>query len=176
VTDEERQNALADVVELARTLHALRGLTGEVERLLSEAMKVAHSEGLSQAIIAEATALSAGRVSQMINHGEISTPRRKLHDRVYSISEWPGDALRPYRASFPGRMTFPPYPRRRASTTIEGLLNGGVEGVQPWDGSGGDATRLVHDLVASGMSSDEATAAVFAAITAYRAAQARDDQ
>ncbi|KZL31388.1 hypothetical protein A3852_20800 [Rhodococcus qingshengii] len=113
MNDEDRQNALADVVELARLLHALRGLSDEVEALLADAMKIARSSGLSQALIAEAAALSPGRVSQIVKSDEPEVSRSQVHDRVYKITEWPSDALRTYWASFPGRMTMPPYPRRR---------------------------------------------------------------
>ena len=113
MVDEHRQNALADVIESARLLHALRELSAELETLLAGAIRTAHGEGLSQAIIAEAAALSPGRVSQIVSGSAVQTSHKQLHDRIYKISEWPGDALRPYRASFTGRMTFPPYARRR---------------------------------------------------------------
>ncbi|NMM91663.1 hypothetical protein B2J88_46520 [Rhodococcus sp. SRB_17] len=111
--DDDRQNALADVVELARLLHAFRGLSDEVEALLVDAMKIARNSGLSQALIAEAAALSPGRVSQVVKSDGAVVSRSHLNDRVRKIREWPGDALQPYRASFPGRMTMPPYLRRR---------------------------------------------------------------
>lgn len=49
-----------------------------------------------------------------------------------------------------------------------GHPNGGVEGVEPWDGSARDATRLYGDLVLSGMSSADATAKVYAVISGTR--------
>lgn len=113
MNDADKQDALANVVELAGMLHALRGLSDEVETLLAEAMKIANREGLSQAIIAEAAALSAGRVSQVVTAGDASIPAKRVSDRMYKITEWPGDALRPHRSSFTGQMTMPPYPRRR---------------------------------------------------------------
>jgi hypothetical protein len=124
--DEDRQNALADVTELARLLHALRGLSDEVETLLADAMKIAHGTGLSQAVIAEAVAGSPGRVSQVIKTGEASMTQTQLHDHVFKISEWPGDALRPHRATFTGRMTMPPYARRRSNLTPNDASSRGV--------------------------------------------------
>lgn len=112
--DDDRQNALADVSELAQLLHALRGLSGEVETLLAEAMKVAHDRGLTQVLIADAAALSPGRVSQIVKDGEVFMTRKQLSERVHALREWPGDALRPYRASFAGHMAMPPYRRRRS--------------------------------------------------------------
>ena len=117
MNDDDRQNALADVVELARLLHSCRGLSDEVEALLVDAMKIARSAGLSQTIIAEATALSPGRVSQVVKSEGAAVSRSLLRDRVREISEWPGEALQPYRASFPGRMTKPPYRRRRPTSS-----------------------------------------------------------
>ncbi|KZF15180.1 hypothetical protein A2J01_32185 [Rhodococcus sp. EPR-134] len=113
VNDDDRQKALEDVEELARLLHALRGLSVEVEALLVDAMKIARSSGLSQALIAEAAALSPGRVSQVVKSEGAVVSRSHLHDRVFNISEWPGEALHPYKASFTGRMTRPPYSKRR---------------------------------------------------------------
>lgn len=113
MTDELRQNALADVVDSAQLLHALRGLSAELETLLADAIAVARDTGLSQAVIAEAAALSPGRVSQIVSRGAGQASPKKLHDRVREISEWPGDALRSHRATFAGRMTYPPYARRR---------------------------------------------------------------
>lgn len=115
MNDDDRQNALADVSELAQMLHALRGLSGEVESLLADAMKVAHAVGLTQVLIADAAALSPGRVSQIVKDGEVSTPWEQLSERVHTLREWPGDALRPYRASFAGHMAMPPYRRRRSA-------------------------------------------------------------
>lgn len=115
MTDEDRQNALARVLELSGMLHALRGLADEVEALLADALKLARDTGLSQAIIAEAAGLSRGRVNQVVKNGEASLTRRQLGDRAYEILGWPGDALRPHRASFSGHMTVPPYQRRRPS-------------------------------------------------------------
>ena len=113
--DEERQNALANVLELARMLHSLRGLSDEVETLLTDAMKIANRTGLSQAVIAEAVAVSPGRVSQIVNTGEVSMTRAQLSDRVHKITEWPSNALRDYRTAFTGRVTMPPYARRRST-------------------------------------------------------------
>ena len=113
--DEARQDALANVVELARMLTGLRSLSDEVEALLADAMKAAHDTGLSQAIIADAAALSPGRVSQVIKSGEASRSRTQWSDRTHQITEWPGEALQPYRATFTGYMTMPPYRRRRSS-------------------------------------------------------------
>ncbi|GAA3141973.1 hypothetical protein GCM10020255_018780 [Rhodococcus baikonurensis] len=90
VNDDDRQKALEDVEELARLLHALRGLSVEVEALLVDAMKIARSSGLSQALIAEAAALSPGRVSQVVKSEGAVVSRSHLHDRVFNISEWPG--------------------------------------------------------------------------------------
>ncbi|NRI68755.1 hypothetical protein FEZ60_24860 [Rhodococcus sp. MS16] len=95
-------------MELARLLHAFRGLSDEVEALLADAMKIARSSGLSQALIAEAAALSPGRVSQVVKSDGAVGPRSQVHDRVWKISEWPGETLRPYAASFSGHMTMPP--------------------------------------------------------------------
>ncbi|MBH5141167.1 MULTISPECIES: hypothetical protein [Rhodococcus] len=116
MSDDDRQNALADVMELARLLHALRGLSDEVETLLADAMKNARSSGLSQVLIAEAAALSSSRVSQVVKSDGVTVPRSHVNDRVRKISEWPAEALKPYRASFSGRMTTPPYQRRRRPT------------------------------------------------------------
>ncbi|MGO1398933.1 hypothetical protein [Agrococcus casei] len=116
MTDEDRQNALADVIESARLLHALRQFAGELESLATDAIKIARAEGVPQTLIAEAAALSAGRVSQIVNDGEPPAPRVEVSRRIYEMSEWPGDALRPHRAAFAGRMTYPPYPRRRGAS------------------------------------------------------------
>jgi hypothetical protein len=112
--DADRQDALSDVVEMAELLHSLRGLTGEVEGLLADAMRIAHGAGVSQAVIADAAALTPGRVSQVIAAGERPASTEATHDRWHAIREWPGDALRRHRSSFSGRMTFPPYGRRRS--------------------------------------------------------------
>jgi hypothetical protein len=98
---------------MAKLLHALRGLTGEVEGLLAHAMWNAKHLGLSQAVIAEAAAVTPGRVSQVVSAGQRPESAEVVWDRWQSIREWPGDALRRHRSSFTGRMTFPPYERRR---------------------------------------------------------------
>lgn len=116
--DRNQQDALADVVELAQLLHALRGLSGEVESLLADGLKVARDAGLSQAVIAEASDLTRGRVSQVVNSGPATTTGEQLHASVFRITEWPGDALRLHRATFAGRMTFPPYHRRRTASQL----------------------------------------------------------
>ena len=56
MNDADRQNALADVHELAEMLHALRGLEAGVEGLLGEAIRHAHGCGLLQIGNAEQTA------------------------------------------------------------------------------------------------------------------------
>ncbi len=114
--DSRRQDALASVYELAQMLYGLRGLAEEVEALLADAMKLAHGEGLSQAIIADAAALTRGRVSQVVRSGDAIQSRTQLRDRTHQVCEWPGDALRPYRLRFSGRMTMPPYQRRRTTS------------------------------------------------------------
>lgn len=113
MSDDDRQKALADVLALAGLLHALRGLTDEVEALLTDAMKIARTSGLTQVLIAEAAALSPSRVSQVITSDKTVTPKAQLRDRISRITERPGDALRSHRASFTGLMTMPPYRRRR---------------------------------------------------------------
>lgn len=112
--DADRQNALGDVFEMAQLLHSRRGLTGEVERLLGDVMRIAHGSGVSQAVIADAAALTPGRVSQVVSAGEGPALTEATHDRWHAIREWPGDALCRHRSSFSGRMTFPPYGRRRS--------------------------------------------------------------
>lgn len=114
MSDEIKQNALADVVESARLLHALRQLAGELESLLADTIKIAQRDGVPQALIAEAAAISAGRVSQIVNDGEPPAPSREVRRAIHQMSEWPGDALRPHRATYTGLMTYPPYARRRS--------------------------------------------------------------
>lgn len=113
--DEERQQALSYVYELASTLHALRALTDEVEALLADATKIATRTGVSQAIVAEASGRSRGRVSQIVADGQPTSSAAVVRDRTAAIREWPADALRHHRATFAGTMTMPPYQRRRNS-------------------------------------------------------------
>ncbi|MBF4588433.1 hypothetical protein [Curtobacterium sp. VKM Ac-2887] len=68
----------------------------------------------AKAVIADAAALTPGRVSQVVSAGEWPASTEAAHDRWHAIRDWPGDALRRHRSSFSGRMTFPPYGRRRS--------------------------------------------------------------
>lgn len=111
--EDNQQNALADVNTAARLLHQLRGLASEVEGLLASAMSTADSLGLTKSIVAEAAGVSRGRVSQIV----AATPDPAPSRRLYTISEWPGDALRGHLDGFLGHMTYPPYSRRRPSAT-----------------------------------------------------------
>lgn len=113
--DDERQNALADVHDMAELLHALRALEGEVEGLLGEAIRHAHGCGLSQVLIAEAAALTRGRVNQVVKSGPMDLSPEQVSRRAHEVSEWPDDALRTHRGSFTGQMAMPPYRKRRAS-------------------------------------------------------------
>lgn len=109
----EQQNELANVVTAARMLHSLRALTAEVETLLAQAMVRADATGITKTVIAEAAGLTRGRVSQIVT----ATPSApNPHDRLYKITEWPGDAIREHAADFAGTMTYPPYTRRRTTT------------------------------------------------------------
>lgn len=112
-----KQDALADVIETARLVHELRGLAAEVEGLLAQAMVVAADEGLTKAIIAEAAGVTPGRVSQIVSATAVTSTGRALRDRIHKITNWPGDALGGHRATFAGRMTFPPYSRRRSASS-----------------------------------------------------------
>lgn len=53
--------------------------------------------------------------SQILKAGGPSMSRHEVGDRTWDITQWVGDALRPHAATFAGRMTFPPYPRRRSA-------------------------------------------------------------
>lgn len=113
--DSERQDALADVHDMAELLHALRALEGEVEDLLGEAIRRAHGRGLSQVVIAEAAALTRGRVNQVVKSDPTGMSPEQVSRRAHEVSEWPGDALREHRRSFTGQLAMPPYRKRRAS-------------------------------------------------------------
>lgn len=113
--DDERQDALADVHEMAELLHALRALEGEVEGLLGEVIRRAHGCGLSQVVIAEAAALTRGRVNQVVKSDSTGMSPAQASQRAHEVSEWPGDALRTHRGSFTGQMAIPPFRKRRAS-------------------------------------------------------------
>ena len=115
MNDDERQNALADVHDMAELLHALRALEGEVEALLGEAIRRAHGYGLSQVLIAEAAALTRGRVNQVVKSDPTGMSPEQASRRAHEVSEWPGDALRTHRGSFTGQIAMPPYRKRRAS-------------------------------------------------------------
>ncbi|WP_394163573.1 hypothetical protein [Galactobacter valiniphilus] len=115
MNDDELQNALADVHDMAELLHALRVLEGEVEDLLGEAIRHAHGRGLSQVLIAEAAALTRGRVNQVVKSDPMGLSPERASRRAYEVSERPGDALRVHRRSFTGQMAMPPYRKRRAS-------------------------------------------------------------
>lgn len=112
-TDANRQSALANVYLTARTLHELRALTAEVEGLHRSAMVLAVESGLSKAIVAEASGLTGGRVSQVVNGSREAITKNALRKRINQVTEFPQDALRKHAATFTGKMTFPPYPRRR---------------------------------------------------------------
>lgn len=116
---ETQQSALANTYELAQMLHKLRGLSSEVELLLSDAIKHAHTTGLTQSLIADATGLTRGRINQIAKDGQRSQPLLEVEKRTSQILQWPSDALLSHSEDFAGRMTMPPYPRRRPSPTTK---------------------------------------------------------
>lgn len=109
--DEDRQNALAYTWDAFSTAHKLRALADRLTELGHSGIRECARLGLSQAIVADAAALTPGRVSQIVSSGPIEHDWRS---EVHRLVEWPGDALRTM-PRFEGRMTMPPYPRRRAS-------------------------------------------------------------
>ena len=116
MSDEAKQNALANVYELAATAHSLRALAGEVDRLLADSMKRAQQQGVSQVLISEAAALTRGRINQIVRDDSVpSQTADQLSRRAFEITNWPDEALRSHRSTFAGVMTFPPYRARRAS-------------------------------------------------------------
>jgi Fe2+ transport system protein FeoA len=112
-TQEQQQNAVAEVREAAVLAYALRTLADEVHARMLDAVRDAHAAKVPQWVLAEATGLTPGRVSQIV----AEAPERDSAEnrrRLYEMGEWPGDALRPLRRDAPGRTILPPYGRRRA--------------------------------------------------------------
>lgn len=116
--DQTQQSALANTYELAQMLHKLRGLSSEVELLLSDAIRHAQTTGLTQSLIADAAGLTRGRVNQITKGNRPSQSLLEVENRTSQIMQWPSDALRSHNEGFTGRMTMPPYPRRRRSPEI----------------------------------------------------------
>lgn len=116
MNDEKKQDALAQVYDLAGHLHALRGLSDEVETLLADSIREARQAGLNPALIGEAANVPHGRITEVSKAEGTGRPSFHTRERTHKITGWPGDALQPYLKSFAGRMIFPPYPGRRRTT------------------------------------------------------------
>lgn len=112
-----QQNLLAQVYELAALRHALRRLETEVRILLEQAERNAACGGAPPSLIAKASGLTPGRITQILARPTDSDHSpHALHKIAAPILGWPADALTRHRADFPGVMTFPPYPAPRART------------------------------------------------------------
>lgn len=114
-TRDEKQNLLTEVHELAKLRHALGRLETEVRLLLEQAERNAAAGGLPPSLIAKAAGLTPGRITQILARpDDADHPPTQLHQIIYPILEWPGDAIDKHRADFPGEMTYPPYPEPRS--------------------------------------------------------------
>lgn len=112
-----QQNLLAQVYELATLRHALGRLETEVRILLEQAERNAATGGVPPSLIAKASGLTPGRITQILAHPTDSDHSPHTLNKIAApILEWPADALTRHRADFPGVMTFPPYPTPRART------------------------------------------------------------
>ncbi|PSS43113.1 hypothetical protein C6401_13770 [Arthrobacter woluwensis] len=111
-SDDEQLRRLQSLHDAASLLHGARGLVNMLEDLVDSGIRDTHQAGVSQAVIAEAVALTPGRVSQVIGGAQIL---EGWDERVSYIKDWPQPALEAQRAHFQGTMTYPPYRRRRAT-------------------------------------------------------------
>lgn len=115
--DYAQQNLLAQVHELAALKHALGQLETEVRILLEQAERNAATGGVPPSLIAKASGLTPGRITQILARPTDSDHSpHTLHKIAHPILAWPADALTRHRADFPGVMTFPPYPAPRTRT------------------------------------------------------------
>jgi RecA/RadA recombinase len=111
----DQQDALALAYTAAGLLNDVRALAGELEEHLANAIRAATDAGLSRAIVADAVGLTPGRISQIALRS--SSAGTEWRDRLVAIDNYPGDAMHAHRKAFAGRMTYPPYPRRRTRNT-----------------------------------------------------------
>ncbi len=127
--EKTQQNLLANIYQVAQLRHAMRQLDQELVTLQANAMRNANLLGISAALIAKAAGLTPGRVSQVMadSPGEDRSPQ-ELNDTTTQILEWPAEALKKYHQTFPGEMTYPPYPAPRKK-----FLKTGHEGRKTFD-------------------------------------------
>lgn len=111
---EDQQNLLANIYEVAKMRHALQVLDKELVATQSTAMRNASLAGISAALIAKATGLTPGRVSQILGaSSEEDRAPQELNAITTEILEWPLEALKKQQQTFLGKMTYPPYPAPR---------------------------------------------------------------
>lgn len=113
-SDDDQQARLATVYELAQLRHALSGMAEEVRVLLEQAERSAAAHQVAPHLIAMAAGVSRGRVTQLLSRPSdndlLGSQLDKIRDKLV---EYPQDALAEHKKSFPGEMTFPPYPEPR---------------------------------------------------------------
>lgn len=110
MTEDEQQQTLQTLHDAAALLCAARGLVDMLEDLVDSGIQASRRAGISQAVIAETSDLTPGRVSQVIGAKPI---REDWADRVGQVRDWPQYALEAQKSHFAGKMSYPPYRRRR---------------------------------------------------------------
>ena len=69
--DDEQLRRLQSLHDAASLLHGARGLVNMLEDLVDSGIRDTHRAGVSQAVIAEAVALTPSRVSQVVAGAKI---------------------------------------------------------------------------------------------------------
>lgn len=112
---DNQQDLLAEVYELAALRHGLGRLETEVRLLLEQAERNAASGGIAPSLIAKATGLTPGRITQILARpNDADHTPTQLRKIASPVLERPADAIKHHQADFPGQMTYPPYPSPRA--------------------------------------------------------------